>query len=182
MRWLPARKVWPSLNRRFCSGLTLLAYLGAAFGLPVPAQTRAVSADRPCGSGHCACSEEAQSNHECCCCRGMDYQNKTDCGQQEADQPQAGDVKRRDAAQPVTNTKAKTTPDRGKIPWSIGISAMKCQGWSVIWVTDGAAVVAGGPLCWQLVLLWIGTLFQPNFPAHVLATSPADPPPRACLG
>jgi hypothetical protein len=83
---------------------------------------------------------------------------------------------------PVTNTRAKAATGRDKIPWSMGISAMKCQGWSVLWFAAGVAAVADGPVCWQIALPWLGILHQPEFSAHVLAASPADPPPRACPG
>jgi hypothetical protein len=59
---------WRSLPRRLCAGLTLLAYLATALGLPLPAAGRPKDGEPfPCQDHPCGCRTAEQCWRGCCC-------------------------------------------------------------------------------------------------------------------
>jgi hypothetical protein len=66
LRWSPCWRAWP---RRLCAAVTLLAYLAAALGVPLPAA--APPKDRgepfPCQDHPCGCRTAEQCWRGCCC-------------------------------------------------------------------------------------------------------------------
>jgi hypothetical protein len=62
----PRRKrFWRACRHRLCAGLTLLAYLLTALGIPLPAGAQ--GGDHPCQGHSCGCSVSAQVSQTCCC-------------------------------------------------------------------------------------------------------------------
>jgi hypothetical protein len=101
----------------------LLAYLAATVGFPLPAKPRTGQAVRPCGCPagacrHCCCSSPARPARSCCGAGGC-------C-----------------AAKP-----SRAEPAETGVRWVAGLSAWRCQGLNVLWVTPGAALVPP-PLTW----------------------------------
>ena len=68
MRLRRRKTFWRSLRRRLVAGLTLVAYLVAAVGFPLPAGAarRPGSPPAPCGNQLCGC-ETADQGPRCCC-------------------------------------------------------------------------------------------------------------------
>jgi hypothetical protein len=70
-RTMPASRrktFWRPLRRRLCAGITLVAYLLTALGVPLPAATRK-DADQPfpCQDHPCGCQTAEQCWASCCC-------------------------------------------------------------------------------------------------------------------
>jgi hypothetical protein len=61
---------WRSLPRRLCAGITLLAYLTAALGLPLPvsaARSKKGGVPFPCQDNPCGCQSAEECWRGCCC-------------------------------------------------------------------------------------------------------------------
>jgi hypothetical protein len=59
---------WRPLRRRLCAGLTLVAYLLTALGVPLPAVARkATDEPFPCQDHPCGCQTAEQCWRACCC-------------------------------------------------------------------------------------------------------------------
>jgi hypothetical protein len=68
MRSLLRKPCWRSLPRRLCAGLTLIAYLAAIFGVPLPAQARKrTDQPFPCQDNPCGCQTAEECWRGCCC-------------------------------------------------------------------------------------------------------------------
>jgi hypothetical protein len=68
MSWSRLRTSWRSLGRRLCAGVTLIAYLAAALGLPLPAAARrAADQQFPCQNHPCGCLTAEECWRHCCC-------------------------------------------------------------------------------------------------------------------
>src|SRR5262245_26780990 len=82
---------WRPLGRRLCAGVTLIAYLCAALGVPLPAYAS------PCGGDSCCCPAETKSRHQCCCSTGEQEPGDADCCKN----------KHESSSQPPTKAKAR---------------------------------------------------------------------------
>jgi hypothetical protein len=69
MRLRRRKTFWRSLRRRLVAGLTLVAYLVAAVGFPLPAGAarRPGSPPAPCGNQLCGCESAEHGSGRCCC-------------------------------------------------------------------------------------------------------------------
>ena len=69
MRWPGWKTVCRQLPRRLCAGVTLLAYLAAVVGLPLPAQAKRKDRSQPypCMDNPCGCLSAEDCWRGCCC-------------------------------------------------------------------------------------------------------------------
>jgi hypothetical protein len=68
MRWPRHHILWRSLRRRLCAGLTLVGYLLATLGLPLPGPAAPKNGERfPCENHSCGCQSAEQCWRSCCC-------------------------------------------------------------------------------------------------------------------
>src|SRR5437588_52489 len=62
------KSAWRNLRRRLCSGLTLIAYLAAALGFPVPEGLANEHGSAACGPKMCCCGSVEQCKTSGCGC------------------------------------------------------------------------------------------------------------------
>jgi hypothetical protein len=67
MRFLRTTIPWRPLRRRLCAALTLVAYLLATFGCPLPAAAKETDQPFPCQDHPCGCRTAEQCWKRCCC-------------------------------------------------------------------------------------------------------------------
>ena len=154
-----------SLRRRLCAGVTLLAYLIAAIGFPLPA----TSANSPhaCGQAVCGCGTAEQCEASGCgCSHAPDPQEETPG----------------DCCSKKKPTKSRCAPDKKvksePIRWVVGIAALKCQGGATQWVTTQAALPTAEPITWQPSWPYchsVPILCERSF---LISSDLLDPPPR----
>jgi hypothetical protein len=65
-----------------------------------------------------------------------------------------------------------------RIAWMLGVTGLKCQGASTLWLSVGAALPPPTPLEWRDALLPVGWLRNRDGSALPLPLNPPDPPPR----
>jgi hypothetical protein len=181
---------WCNLRRRLTSAVTLVAYLVAAIGFPMP-QSKAGS--NPCGQHFCCCGSEATCQASGCGCPDSPLAPHVEPAPQE---PPV--VVRRS---PASHTPAaprsccsKSTPESTKpsvaptkapskglgnaVRWVIAFDALKCKGASMSWISCGAALPPTMPYCWQPTWPYCHSLpITHHFPL-VRGQKPVDPPPR----
>jgi hypothetical protein len=152
----PGKTFWRALRRRLASGVTLLAYLLAAIGFPVPGTpASAPASEHACGQGSCGCSAEPAAG--CCCC------------------------KLRTTAPSCCHTgkhNAKKATDGPSVRWVVGMSAQKCRGAATHWLSCGAALPIPAPLVWSPSWPFCHTLSVTHSTPFVWSSDPTDPPPR----
>jgi hypothetical protein len=178
---------WRNLRRRLISAVTLLAYLVAAIGYPVP-QSKASA--NPCGQRVCCCGSEATCRAIACGC--PDSPLLPDIESVSQDQPVVDHGSRAPAAprsccsrstpEPTKPSAAPTkAPSKGQgnaLRWVIGIAALKCKGASMSWLSCGAALPPIMPYCWQPTWPYCHSLpITHHFPV-IRGQKPVDPPPR----
>lgn len=194
------QNLWPHFHRKVCSALTLCAYLSAAIGMPLPAQSRSAN---HCGEV-CACPSAAQAAHECCCSGGVNEPQTSPVKSQstcpfcaEAEDGESAPITKPASEQPErkpcctpmeSNDGSEVSPDciEGELPtppapdwyWQSGLSALQCKGLSILWVTSGAASVADAPLGWSPLLVPLEWLCVRQLDSHLLNSVPDTPPPR----
>lgn len=178
---------WRSLCRRVGAGLTLLAYVITAFGLPLPADSAARTAGAAacgctgdeCGDAGCCCAKHgraarpAQQAKSCCtgqpgctmpCCR---HDAPTERSPQDHPPAPSHDGESSDDDVPATGVR-----------WVIGIAAMKCRGHSTLWVSAGVVLPPPVPCADSPALDptgWLSWSSEISFTADLL---PPIPPPR----
>jgi hypothetical protein len=69
------------------------------------------------------------------------------------------------------------TPKKGS-RWGYGWNALRCQGLTTLWISAGAVAPPPPQVRWQPSLAPAGWLSFADPLAHLLLTSPPDPPPR----
>jgi hypothetical protein len=163
-----------ALPRRLLSGVTLLAYLVAAIGFPVP-QTPAHAANA-CGQQVCSCQDCKASGCGC-------SHRPPETPPQETEPAECCSLKPAKAPSPCCAKKSFTAPKPTKTPknsvqWVVGISALKCRGGATEWVSAGAALPTAAPLTWQPSWPFCYSLPVTHHSCFVLAADLFDPPPR----
>ncbi len=169
MRRLSWKIAWRPLGQRLCAGLTLLAYVCAVVGFPLPIQAS------HCAGG-CTCCAEAKAQHQCCCCAGKTKQGKS--GHDGADKEHSCCFKMQKLDPAQSPSPEPSSPDK-PMPWSVNLSALHCQGLAVFWVSSGAATVAQCPLIWTPIILPVAWLSHFTLQGAVQASHPETPPPKA---
>jgi hypothetical protein len=162
---LPRKISWRNLRHRFYAGLTLLAYMATAFGVPLPADAgpappEAVRENSECG---CATTDNCKTG-SCCCSHG---------GKSLAPKSHGTET-----VPPQTPTDDPDDADSSGIRWVSGIAVLKCRGHGTLWVSAGLALPAPAPTMWRPQLVFSGWLPSSNPVAHTSAPIPPDPPPR----
>jgi hypothetical protein len=162
--------VW-RMRRRLCSCVTLLAYLIAAIGYPLPV-AKASQRASPCGQQVCGCGSVEQCQAGGCCCshsRERPEQDATpSCCSKRTPKP---------AVKPSSSVKDQT-PANANYRWVVGISALKCQGAATHWITAQAALPTAAPLSWQPIWPFCYSLPVTHHSRFVLSADLLDPPPR----
>jgi hypothetical protein len=185
---------WRNLRQRLCSAVTLLAYLAAAIGYPVPETfaSRGQTANG-CGRQVCCCGSAEQCRASGCCCSHHTPVPQEDVPRQ--DEPAPDCCSERPKAPPAAKSSCsvretpqspgaqepKKTPTKSKhasMRWVVGISALKCRGAVTQWVSAQAALPAEAPLCWQPIWPYCRSLPVSHDRSFVLTMDLPDPPPR----
>ncbi len=168
--------MWRALPRRLLSGVTLLAYLVAAIGFPVPQAP--AHAGNACGQQVCCCGTAVQCKASGC-----------GCSHQTAPEPEIEPpacCKKKPAAtcrvkeMPTTQEPTKTPgkPREDTVRWVVGISAQKCGGGATHWVSTAAALPTAPPLAWQPSWPFCYCLPITHKSCLFLSADLSDPPPR----
>jgi hypothetical protein len=197
MRRARRRILWRSALRRLSAGLVLFAYLGTAFGLPLPArEAKDQSQPYPCQNHPCGCQSAQQCWQHCCCFtpeekwawaeahgvvppayaerpRGQGW-----CTPRLRDREEScGSCRACGKSGAVPGMKPS---DEGAVRprGVIGITALRCRGLSTWWVGTGIVLPpphsAGRELpAPALDGVWDSATAAPHSPA-----TPPDPPPR----
>jgi hypothetical protein len=180
-------------RRRVISAVTILAYVAAAIGFPMPATAsndRTARGQRVCCCGSeakcrasgCGCSHaplpvpvgksgEKIPGNECCSTHSRptkSVQSTRSCCSRSSDttKPVESDS--------IVPPKPKPKPLR----WVVGISALKCQSGASKWISIQAALPGPEPLNWQPSWPYSHTLFILQEHPFFVDNAPLDPPPR----
>ncbi|MBI2806543.1 MAG: hypothetical protein HYX68_16300 [Planctomycetes bacterium] len=156
------------MRRRLASSITLLAYLAAAIGFPMPGWATARSASCCCGT-----VQQCQAS-ACGCSHGtpgpIENAKPSCCSQRGQPEPKSCCEKKSDT---------KKTPGKSKaIGWAIGMSAQKCQGGTTDWVHAEIALPGPTPMDWQPSWPFCHALSITHQHPFVLSGDRLDPPPR----
>ncbi len=188
MRCFRRHSFWRSLRRRLCAGLTLLAYVMTAFGVPLPAD----AGPRPCSGAACGCAGDECSKGSCCCspqlakpppkkscCTGAPGCTMPCC---QHGTPTSGcpHDEQRPAQPPSPDPTDDDAPTSG-VRWALGIAAMKCRGHSTLWVSAGVVLPAPAPRADRPPLDPAGWLSWSDDFAHAASPLPPVPPPRLAV-
>jgi hypothetical protein len=174
-----SKPVWRNLRRRICSGVTLLAYLAAAIGFPLP-QTFARQSNA-CGRQVCGCDSAEQCKARGCCSQGTpqappEESEPGDCCSKKKPVASCCTEKKPAAEEP---TQPQTKPKEGKVRWVIGMSAKKCHGGGTEWLNgDAAGLPMSLPTSWQPSWPYCHSVPILHEYSHVLSVDHLDPPPR----
>jgi hypothetical protein len=165
----PLWRVWP---RRLLSGVTLLAYVVAAIGFPVP-QTPAQTGSG-CGQQVCCCGTAVQCKASGCGC------SHETAPEPEIEPPAC--CKKEPAAtcrvKEMPTTKGPSNPKRDTVRWVVGIAAQKCGGGATQWVSTAAALPTPAPLTWAPSWPFCYSLPVTQQSCLFLSADLSDPPPR----
>jgi len=178
MRFLRRHSLWRSLRRRLSAGLTLVAYLLTAFGVPLPAGAASAAAcgcvsDEYCNSGGCCCTNHgkpAAEQRPIACCTGKPGCTMPCCRH---DKPSAG-CSHPGQSQSDTDDDAPT----GGVRWVNSISALKCRGHSTLWVSAAMVLPAPMPLAALPIPHAAGHLVYADDIGVTADRIPPVPPPR----
>jgi hypothetical protein len=116
-----------------------------------------------------ALEESAAAPETACACAAEGAPAKACCGDGQ------GDCCRPAPAEPAREA---PPPAEGKTHWALGISALRCQGQSGLWVGGGAVLPPPAPAAWapdQAPAAWV---IPTGPPVPSVFTSPPTPPPR----
>jgi hypothetical protein len=155
MSTLRAIRCSRNVRQRFCCGVVLAAYLATIFGFPLPATGRpGDSTTAPCRGKACDCQTEAMCQGGCCCStvqQSADDSSDAVVCDTDAQDPSHSCCSSKSvsiAGRAVPAKPSKKSPanrDHG-LRWVVGVTALRCQGQSTLWVTSGAVTVAAPPL------------------------------------
>lgn len=196
---------WLLFTRRLCAAGTLLAYLCAVVGVPMPARAaRPQGAAFPCQQLGCGCqtasdcdgcgcfapsAAEPEPKPEepapaCCCCSGKETTESCgSCARKQA--------KRSCCAVPTKSTPAPVKkscgscgqaprdadPNKTGVRWA-GVSAWRCHGVTPLWVGAAASTPVAPPVAWQPLLTFAGWVAPADQSSVTLSFDLLDPPPR----
>jgi hypothetical protein len=207
MRLLRRKSFWRALRRRLVAGLTLVAYLVAAVGFPLPAAARRPGgAPAPCQNQLCRCDTAQQGPRRCCCSAPQGRAATTGANASppaaRASQPDLRDrasgkatpappcphCARSHAVQP--KPAAARTDDKRDSPlggtqggwrWVCGVTGQCCQGLLTLWVSYRAVLAPAPAAGWQPSLGPSEWLADVAGSVSCLPLAPPDPPPRLSL-
>ena len=174
------------LRRRLCSGVTLLAYLIAVIGAPVP-ETSGQSPNA-CGQEVCCCGTPEQCQASGCGCphRGQlpapqealpEEEDTPSCCSHESKKPA---VKSSCCVrEPSTPSDVPIKSKPNTVRWVIGMSAQKCRGGATTWLNAAPALPMQAPLSWQPSWPYCHSLPITHEHRFVLSMDLLDPPPRS---
>jgi hypothetical protein len=206
-RW---KTFWRSLRRRLIPGLTLVAYLVAAVGFPLPAAGRRPGdPPAPCGNQLCGCENADHGPRRCCCAAAKAPAEEKappaarcpHCAKAHAEQPKPAPTKCCQAqARGAGTAKSETThraccanhdskpaadppapPPEQPRGRPCGLTGNCCQTLLTLWVSYRAVLSPGSETGWQPSLAPRGWLTASAGPVPHLPLTPPDPPPRSPL-
>ena len=182
MRASGRRTFWRNLCKRLTAAGSLLTYLAASFGLPVPApaapRDRSVPypcMDKPCG---CACAEDCWRH---CCCTTPEER----WAWAAAHHVQPPDYAERPGCHPDGAASAGERPcphchPQTAAPSSLEgptASALRCKGLSTLWISAGTTPVLS-TVGWRPGVVRANRLTYFDQLAFRLSLAPPSPPPR----
>lgn len=169
-----ARPIRRAFQRRVIAGVTLLAYLAATIGYPLPAGARGqqvcgcVPAEK-CSGGGCGCSHKpAPVKMKPSCCA-----KKSACCEKKS-----GNTPNCCAKKPVGEARQAKNPK--PVQWVIGIAAKQCRTGGVAeWQSGEIALPGAPPMTWSPSWSPCGIVPFVHSSPFVVASESPDPPPRS---
>jgi hypothetical protein len=158
-----------SKRRRYCAGLTLVAYLATAFGFPMPSDAGSSSSKAAC----CCDVSDVAAKGSCCCSSPKAVSLPSCCTV-----PHAAKHSKPDDPRPQQSGDNHKDVPTGSVTWVIGSAVLACSGQSTLWVSAGLVLPAPPPVAWQPQLVFAGWLPLSDSVVHVCNVIPPDPPPR----
>src|ERR1043166_428787 len=193
MRRFTRNNLWRPLRRRLAAGLTLVAYLVAVFGLPMPAQSRhgetkaCGCAPQECHDGKCCCAPKPAPPPPpkppglCCegkpgcpmpCCQHGETGGGCKHETPPAPPPRAPSDEPEQPADDDDDASEEVTIVRG-------IAGRKCRGHSPLWTSPGPSLPVPSAASWQPTFVLEGWLRRSSDQAISVSLLPPDPPPRS---
>jgi hypothetical protein len=169
MRFKFQQPDWRSVRRRLCAGVTLLAYLCAAIGFPMPKANA-------CGQQVCGCATAQTCQTGGCCC--------SPAKPAKSEEAVPSCCVKKKPAKPTCCTNDATTKTNNPMPvgWVIGITAQKCQGSATHWISAQAALPGPTPADWRPSWPYCHDVVGAREFRLLLSIDPLDPPPRFSAG
>jgi len=153
------------IRRRAIAGLTLLAFVAASVGFPIP-EFRTIAQinddeDFPCKGHNCGCHDAVSCREHCCCGfrvvkKGEEPPAHSCCAEDEADGPDHTD---------------------GGV--TLAISSLGCRGVSTIYIALGVVLPVTSPIAISGLVPSQMQIALINDRADSFSIDPAVPPPRA---
>lgn len=176
------RIAWRKLQRPVVSAVTLLAYLVATIGYPMPAG----SSSHPCGQRVCHCGSDEACRASGCGCRvaqASEQQPAPSCCEQDDHPPSARPscctvAKSQAKSQGTQSQSAAKTAPRSSVRWIVGITALKCQGHATTWIAIAAALPPPLPVTWQPTCPFLHSIPSFEQQPFIAAAKPLMEPPR----
>ena len=198
-------------GRRAISALTLLGYLAAVAGIPLPAAPlRDNTEPFPCQGHACGCRNAAECWHHCCCFTpearvawaqahhvavpdflqqmvAARSRERANCTADDPEDSPCPACAKRHAAHKSEHEDCcchtggcekcteNHTPGRG---WQSGIAALQCRGFSMLWLSTGAALPLRPSAAWAPASPPGDWLCSVDRQAPHVLFDPPDPPPR----
>ncbi len=164
-----------SQRRRYLSGVLLLAYLGAAFGFPMPTASAKVSSPSAAAESKICCC----SNTNSCCCCSRSKASGTGSGSVEKRLARGSCCERRpdsaSGSRKCCSSKGQHgTCCSGLVRWS----APRCPCEKLLWVIH-ATVLPPAPPCWSPNVAVVDIVSYPPLVQYFMSLAPPVPPPRA---
>jgi hypothetical protein len=181
------------IRRRFGVVVSLLAYLLASGGLPLPAAA-CKKGDQPfaCQTRSCGCQVPADSQSGCCCQSPAPIQKEPspepDCphcaGKAECDDSSTScdkpccDKKHKPAKKAAPLRQASPACLGGGVVWIDGFKARQCKGGGTLWITTGAVMLPPTMVIRQTPLDAVDRVRPAELTASSRSSKPSVPPPR----
>jgi hypothetical protein len=192
-----SRSSWRPRLRTWCAGVALFAYLIAALGIPLPIFPHKKSGPPfPCQNRRCGCLTAEQCWRSCCCMTPAERwawarehnveppayaerpASRASCCSPAPDADSCGDGKCCTTHSHPPRPAQKPRPTSSGLRWGPSLSALTCQGLSVLWVTSGAALPSVPAPALGVSPVQVEWLIPSDIHAIRLVVPPHVPPPR----
>ena len=190
-------------------GVSLLGYLTAAFGLPLPVWTaKDRSVPFPCQDRPCGCHSAAECWQSCCCFSREEHlawarannveppagyaeggwndrpqrHEGADCCQGQKHCCSTEDPAACDLTGPGCDSSIAVPTSPTSTPYVLGSLYLTCRGMTVAWAQSGAALPAATLVSFTMEFPPGGLLAPPNTSKAIQSLAPPLPPPRWLVG
>jgi len=199
------------LPQRLVAGCTVIPYLIASLGLPVPAGAAPKDSSQPfpCQQHACGCQSAEQCWTHCCCFTpeqrwawaeannvkppayaekpagsGWRTARQRDKESDNCDYNQSSPCCRKStqSAQSSPLPKKNSQGKSKKGSWALSVQALACQGHSTSWASVGSVLPSGAAVAWSPCFLPLGRLVCRDEIAFLMSAVVPEPPPRSPAG